>query len=47
MTLIHDLDEKWSLFLKNWIEQGMKTTVGIIPLFDVSKNSVIVRFHIA
>jgi hypothetical protein len=47
MTLIHDLDEKWSLFLKNWIEQGMKTTVGIILLFDVSKNSVIVRFHIA
>ena len=47
MTLLHDFDEKWSLFLKNWIEQGMKTTVGIIPLFDVSKNSVIVRFHIA
>jgi hypothetical protein len=47
MTLLHDLDEKWSLFLKNWIEQGMKTTVGIIPLFDVSKNSVIVRFHVA
>ena len=47
MTLLHDLDEKWSLFLKNWIEQGMKTTVGIIPLFDVSKNSVIVRFHTA
>lgn len=46
MTLLHDLDEKWSLFLKNWIEQGMKTTIGIIPLFDVSKNSVIVRFHI-
>jgi hypothetical protein len=47
LTLIHDLDEKWSLFLKNWIEQGMKTTVGIIPLFETSKNSVIVRFHIA
>ena len=47
MTLLHDLGEKWSLFLKNWIEQGMKTTVGIIPLFDVAKNSVIVRFHIA
>ena len=47
MTLIHELGEKWSLFLKNWIEQGMKTTIGIIPLFDISKNSVIVRFHIA
>jgi hypothetical protein len=47
MTLLHDLDEKWSLFLKNWIEQGMKTTIGIIPLFDVSKNSVIVKFRIS
>lgn len=47
MMLLHDLGEKWSLFLKNWIEQGMKTTVGIIPLFDVTKNSVIVRFHTA
>src|SRR5215831_8289612 len=47
MTLIHELGEKWSLFLKNWIEQGMKNTIGIIPLFDVSKNSVIARFHIA
>lgn len=47
MTLLHDLDEKWSLVLKNWIEQGMKTTIEIIPLFDVSKNSVIVRFRIA
>jgi hypothetical protein len=25
----------------------MKTTVGIIPLFDVTKNSAIVTFHIA
>jgi hypothetical protein len=47
MTLLHDLGENWSLFLKNWIEQGMKTTIGIIPLFEISKNSVIVRFHIA
>jgi hypothetical protein len=47
MMLLHDFGEKWSLFLKNWIEQGMKTTVGIIPIFDVTKNSVIVRFHLA
>jgi hypothetical protein len=47
MTLIHDLGEKWSIFLKNWLEQGMKTTVGIVPTtFDVSKNTVVVRFHV-
>ena len=47
ITLIHDLGEKWSIFLKNWLEQGIKTTVGIVPTaFDVSKNTVMVRFHV-
>jgi hypothetical protein len=47
ITLIHDLGEKWSIFLKNWLEQGMKTAVGIVPTaFDVSKNTVVVRFHV-
>ena len=47
ITLIHDLGDKWSIFLKNWLEQGMKTTVGIVPTaFDVSKNTIVVRFHV-
>ena len=47
ITLIHDLGEKWSIFLKNWLEQGMKTTIGIVStVFDVSKNTVAVRFHL-
>jgi hypothetical protein len=46
ITLLHDLGEKWSIFLKNWLEQGMKSTIGIVPtVFDVSKNTVVVRFH--
>jgi hypothetical protein len=47
ITLIHDLGEKWSIFLKNWFEQGIKTTIGIVPnLLDVSKNTVVVRVHV-
>ena len=47
ITLIHDLGEKWSIFLKNWLEQGMKTTIGIYTtVFDVSRNTVVVRFHL-
>lgn len=46
ITLLHDLGGKWSIFLKNWLEQGMKNTIGIVPtVFDVSKNTVVVRFH--
>jgi hypothetical protein len=45
--LIHDLGEKWSIFLKNWIEQGMKTTIGIEPIiFHAGKNTVVIRFHL-
>jgi hypothetical protein len=45
ITLIHDLGEKWSIFLRNWLEQGMKTTIGIVPtVFDISKNTVVVKF---
>jgi len=31
----------------NWLEQDMKTTIGIVPtVFEVSKNTVVVRFHL-
>ena len=47
ITLIHNVGEKWSIFLKNWLEQGMKTTIAIVStVFDVSKNTIVVRFHV-
>jgi hypothetical protein len=45
ITLIHDMGEKWSIFLKNVIEQELKTTSGIMSKSDISANSVLVRFH--
>ena len=45
VSLIHDLGMKWSQFLGKWIETGMKTTIGIIPTYDVTKGSVVIRFH--
>jgi predicted nucleic-acid-binding Zn-ribbon protein len=44
LTLVHHLGQKWSLFLKDWIDQGMKTTTGISPHIDITKNPLIVRF---
>jgi hypothetical protein len=40
------MGQKWSNFLKNWLEQGMKTTTGIIPKIDISKNTLVARFHL-
>ena len=45
ITLIHNMGEKWSNFLKNWLELGMKVTAGIIPMIDSTKNTVVARFH--
>jgi hypothetical protein len=33
------MGEKWSKFLKDWLEQGMKTTTGIIAKIEISKNT--------
>jgi hypothetical protein len=46
ITLIHDLGENWSLFLKNVIEQGMISTLSIYPKFHLSEISVVVNFQI-
>jgi hypothetical protein len=46
VTLIHNLGEKWSQFLKNVIEQGMISTVSIYPKFQVSEISVVAYFKI-
>jgi hypothetical protein len=44
ITLIHELGEKWSNFLANWMGAGMKSSVGIVPRIDVMQNSVISKF---
>ena len=44
ITLVHDLGEKWSKFLRYIVEEGMKSTVGIIPKFDLSQGSLMVTF---
>ena len=44
ITLIHELGEKWSNFLANWMSSGMKSSIGIVPRIDVMQNSVVARF---
>ncbi len=46
ITLIHDLGEKWSVFLQNIIEKGMRSTLSVQPKFHISDISVVVNFRI-
>jgi len=40
------MGEKWCKFLKDWLEQGMKTTTAILTKIGISKNTVVARFHV-
>ncbi len=44
ITELHDLGPKWSIFLKHFIDSGLKSTLGIAAEFDTTKNSVVGRF---
>ena len=37
------MGEKWSLFLRRVMEEGIMTTIGGLPRFEVNKGSVVIR----
>jgi hypothetical protein len=43
ITLLHNMGEKWSLFLKHVMEEGIMSTIGILPRFEVNKGSLVIR----
>jgi hypothetical protein len=43
ITLLHNMGEKWSLFLKHVMEEGIMTTIGSLPRFEVNKGSLVIR----
>jgi hypothetical protein len=43
ITLLHNMGEKWSLFLKHIMEEGIMTTIGTLPRFEVNKGSLIIK----
>ena len=38
ITLLHNMGEKWSLFLKYVMEEGIMSTIGSLPRFEVNKG---------
>jgi hypothetical protein len=45
ITLLHNMGEKWSLFLQYVIEEGIKTTIGRLPRIEVNKGSLVIRIE--
>jgi len=45
ITLLHNMGEKWSLFLKYVMEEGIMSTISILPRFEVNKGSLVIRIE--
>lgn len=43
ITLLHNMGEKWSIFLKYVMEEGILTTIGSLPRFEINKGSLVIR----
>lgn len=47
ITLLHNMGEKWSLFLKHIMEEGIMTTIGKLPRFEVNKGSLVIKLGVS
>jgi hypothetical protein len=44
VTVLHELGPWWSVFMEHFIDQGLRTCLGIVAEFDATKNSIVGRF---
>src|ERR687896_2684893 len=47
ITLLHNMGEKWSLFLKYVMEEGIMRTIGPLPRFEVNKGSLVIKIVVS
>jgi len=43
ITLLHDMGQNWSIFLRYVMEEGITSTVGLMPRFEVNKGSLVIK----
>jgi hypothetical protein len=46
ITAHHGLGENWSKFLMHFMTEGMKTSLGIIPKFEITESCVVMNFFV-
>jgi hypothetical protein len=45
ITVHHDVNEVYSIFLKNWFESAIQIFVGVTPSVKINLNSIVVTFR--
>jgi hypothetical protein len=45
ITVHHEMNEKFSIFLENWFKSAVKLFVGVTPRCEVNPNSIVVSFR--
>jgi hypothetical protein len=45
ITLHHEINEAYSIFLENWFESAIKAFVGVTPSIKTSLNSMVITFR--
>ncbi len=46
ITVRHTMGEKWSIWLRYYLEEAMKSNLGVAPVCEVSTNSIVFRFEV-
>jgi hypothetical protein len=44
ITVHHEINEVYSIYVENWFESAVKTFIGVTPRCEVSLNSVVITF---
>ena len=44
VTMYHDLEKKWSIFMQHILDEWLKKTLNIIPKIDIIESSIVLRF---
>ena len=44
ITMHHEINERYSIFLANYFEEAVKAIVGVTPKIDIGINSVVITF---
>ena len=44
ITVHHEINEAYSIYLESWFESAIKTFIGVTPRSEVSLNSIVITF---
>jgi hypothetical protein len=45
ITVHHEINEAYSIYLENWFESAIKAFVGVTPRTEASLNSIVITFR--